>query len=247
MNEMKDKIRRKNVFWGIFLLAAAAFIIIGGMGYFGDVSGWTISFSILLIAWFIESLLKLRWGGMLFSLAFGAILFDEALGIESITPWPVLGAALLGSIGLNMIFKKKHEDHISVDFNIEHDNKKRNNGCLSDVQVEEDEMFRCDVSFGSSVKYVNSKSLKLADLQNAFGSLMVYFDNAEISDGKAMAKVDNAFGKMTLFIPKEWETRVEVTKSFGNVTEVGRPTGESGKVFVIKGESAFGQLEIQYI
>ena len=220
--KMKDKIRRKSVFWGIFLLAAAAFIIIGGMGCFGDVSGWTISFSILLIAWFIESLLKLRWGGMLFSLAFGAILFDEALGIESITPWPVLGAALLGSIGLNMIFKKKHEDHIFLGFNMDHDGKKRNSGSLSDIQVEEDEMFQCEVSFGSSVKYVNSKSLKIADLENAFG-------------------------KMTLFVPKEWVTRVEVTKSFGNITEIGRPTGESGKVFIIKGESAFGQLEIQYI
>ena len=245
--KMKDKIRRKRVFWGIFLLAAAAFIIIGGMGCFGDVSGWTISFSILLIAWFIESLLKLRWGGMLFSLAFGAILFDEALGIESITPWPVLGAALLGSIGLNMIFKKKHEDHIFLGFNMDHDGKKRNSGSLSDIQVEEDEMFQCEVSFGSSVKYVNSKSLKIADLENAFGSLMVYFDNAEISEERAIAKIDNAFGKMTLFVPKEWVTRVEVTKSFGNITEIGRPTGESGKVFIIKGESAFGQLEIQYI
>lgn len=243
--KMKDKIRRKNVFWGIFLLAAAAFIIVGGMGFFGDVSGWTISFSILLIAWFIESLLKLRWGGMLFSLAFGAILFDEALGIESITPWPVLGAALLGTIGLNMIFKKKHEDHFFVNFDVEHDGK--NKSSISDIQVEEDEMFRCEVAFGSSVKYVNSKSLKLAHLENAFGSLMVYFDNAEISDEKALVNVDNAFGKMTLFIPKEWDTRVEVTKSFGNVTEVGRATGESGKVFIIKGESAFGQLEIQYI
>ena len=47
---------------------------------------------------------------MLFSLAFAAILFDEALGIEAITPWPVLGAALLGTIGLNMIFNKNKRD-----------------------------------------------------------------------------------------------------------------------------------------
>lgn len=241
------KERRKNVFWGIFLLAAAAFIILGGLGYFGEVSGWTIIFAVLLLTWFVESLIKLRWGGMMFSLAFGAILFDEVLGIEDITPWPVLFAALLGSIGLNMIFKKKPVKRSFVDFDIESNGKIRNSGSLSDVQIEEDEMFRCQISFGSSVKYVNSKSLKLVDLENAFGSLMVYFDNAQIGDGKAVAKVDNAFGKMTLFIPKEWDTKVEVTKSFGNVTEIGRPTGESGNVFVIRGESSFGQLEIQYI
>ena len=43
---------------------------------------------------------------MLFSLAFLIIVNDELLGLEAITPWPVLGAALLGSLGLNLLFPK---------------------------------------------------------------------------------------------------------------------------------------------
>lgn len=247
---MKEKFRKsKSIFWGVFLLAAAAFILVGGLGYFGDISAWTISFAILLFAWFVESLFSSSWGGMLFSLAFGAILFDEALGIEAITPWPVLGAALLGTIGLNMIFKKKQQNCFGSDTYVKHHGNTTTTSAngMVDTQVEEEELFRCEVTFGSSVKYVNSKSLRLAHLENAFGSLMVYFDNAQLCDGTAIAEIDNAFGKMTLYIPMEWDTRVEVTKSFGNVTEVGRPTGESGNVLIIKGESAFGQLEIQYI
>lgn len=231
----------KNIFWGIFLIAAAAFIIVGSFGCFGDVSGWTIAFSMLLLAWFVRSLLKLQWGGILFSLAFAAILFDELLGIQAITPWPVLGAALLGTIGLNMIFKKKHKEK---DVYIGH---KYGNANVVDEQTCDDETFRCEVAFGSSVKYVNSKSLKRAYLENAFGSLVAYFDTAQLYNGEAVVSVENSFGKMTLYIPREWNTIVNVDKAFGNVSEIGRPTGESGNRLYIEGESSFGQLEIQYI
>mgnify|MGYP006893000712 FL=1 len=41
------------------------------------------------------------------SIAFICIIYDDWLGITALTPWTVLGAALLGSIGLSLIFKKK--------------------------------------------------------------------------------------------------------------------------------------------
>ena len=199
-----------NVFWGIFLLVAAAFIVVGNMGLFGDISFWTIGFSIVLLAWFVRSLFKVRFGGMLFSLAFAAILFDEVLNIEDITPWPVLGAALLGTIGL-------------------------------------DEIFKCEMAFGSSVKYVNSTNLKFVNLESSFGNLTVYFDEAKLSEGSVHISVENSFGKMSLFVPKEWDTNVNVDRAFGNVSEIGRPTRESEAKVYIEGETNFGQLEINYI
>lgn len=44
---------------------------------------------------------------ILFSIAFICIIYDDWLGITALTPWTVLGAALLGSIGLSLIFKKR--------------------------------------------------------------------------------------------------------------------------------------------
>lgn len=235
----------KNVFWGIFFIAAAIFVVVGNLGILGNVSGWTIAFSMILIAWFIKSLIKVSFGGMLFSLAFGAILFDEVLGIEAITPWPVLGAALLGTIGLNMIFRKKKSwgKHVKINCN----GKEYNCVNVVDEQTGDEETFNCEVVFGSSVKYVNSVSLRRANIENTFGSLMVYFDNAGLSNGTATVHVENTFGKTTLYVPREWKTIVNVEKAFGNLSEVGRSTGESENTLYIEGESTFGQLEIQYI
>ena len=55
---------------------------------------------------------------ILFSIAFICIIYDDWLGITALTPWTVLGAALLGSIGLSLIFKKKsgHSPSISFEF-----------------------------------------------------------------------------------------------------------------------------------
>ena len=62
----------------------------------------------------VKSLRKLEWTGILFSLAFLAIIYADMLHIEHLTPWPVLGAALLGSIGLNMIFHKNPQAHFYI-------------------------------------------------------------------------------------------------------------------------------------
>jgi hypothetical protein len=47
----------------------------------------------------VKSLLRINFAGILFSIAFICIIYDKQLGITAATPWTVLIAALLGSIG----------------------------------------------------------------------------------------------------------------------------------------------------
>ena len=230
-----------NIFWGIFLLVAAAYVIVGNLGLFGDISFWTIGFSIILLAWFIRSLFKVSFGGMLFSLAFAAILFDEALHIEELTPVPVLAAALLGTIGLKLIYKKKKPKYSAV-ANVTYGQATVNNSPFKDESV-----FRCTASFGSSVKYVNSPCLEQAHIANTFGSLSVYFDEANLGSECVTINVDNSFGKLALYLPKEWDVTVNAGRAFGNITEVGSCIRQSTSRVYIEGETSFGQLEVNYI
>ena len=97
----------------------------------------------------IKSLLVVSFTGILFSIAFLCILHAEALGITAITPWPVLGAALLGSIGLSLIFPHRHKywkNHVEEEF--------------ESVDQVDGNVIQLSTSFGSSIKYVNSEDLE---------------------------------------------------------------------------------------
>ena len=95
----------KNIFWGLLFVLGAVFILVNRLGYFEGISIVTVIFTIIIAGALIDSIFHRSFGGILFSLAFLCILYDELLGIENLTPWPVLAAALCGTIGLNMIFK----------------------------------------------------------------------------------------------------------------------------------------------
>ncbi|MBE5925996.1 MAG: hypothetical protein E7270_03440 [Lachnospiraceae bacterium] len=230
----------KNIKWGIFFLVIAAFVIVGSMGYFGDVSVWTIVFSACLIMWFITGITHLSWGNILFPLALGAILFDEALGIEKLTPWPVLAAALFGTIGLSLIFKPKRK------MNFPHPDWAKNGTVVEEISID-DMTFDCEVAFGSSVKYINCRQLRSGKIETSFGNAVLYFDNALLDNGYATIKVETSFGKTTLYIPKEWSVDVKVTKAFGSADEKGSCAVNSTNRLVIEGEVSFGSMEIVYI
>lgn len=235
----------KNIIWGIFFILIAAFVIVGSLGYFGNISVWTVIFAGCLAVWFVSGLMRLSFGNMLFPLAFAAILFDEALGIQALTPWPVLAAALFLTIGLNLIFKKKHKnddwaDHVGV-------NVVWDKGDYVEEMSQDDTTFKSEVVFSSSVRYITCQHLQKGKIENVFGNTTIYFDNAQLYEGHAVIKVENVFGKTTLYIPKEWNVDLRTTKVFGNMNERGRFTGESGNTLVVEGEAVFGQLEIVYI
>lgn len=230
----------KNITWGLFFILVAAFVIIGSMGLFGDISVWTIVFASGLLVWFINGITNLSWGNMLFPLALAAILFDETLGIEKLTPWPVLAAALFGTIGLNLLFK--FENRKSIPF--VHFNK---TGTVVEEMSMDDMTFDCEVAFGSAVKYINCRQLRSGRIETSFGNSTLYFDNAQLCEGYASINIETSFGKSTLYIPKEWLVEVKVSKAFGSLEEKGNCKSDSSNRLVINGEVSFGNIEIVYI
>ena len=103
----KDRWRRtKKVFWGVLLLLGAVALLVNRMGFLEGFGFWSILFSAILVGTLVKGLAKRSFGEILFSLAFLVIVNDELLHLEAITPWPVLGAALLGTIGLNILFPR---------------------------------------------------------------------------------------------------------------------------------------------
>ena len=74
-SESKMTFDKGNFFWGIFFIVAAVFLIIGKLDIFANFSVFKLIITIFLAAWFLQSLGRRDFGGILFSLAFLCIFF----------------------------------------------------------------------------------------------------------------------------------------------------------------------------
>lgn len=183
------------IFWGVlFLLGAVAFLA-SKLGFFEGIGFWSVFYTIGLLAILIHSLVRRRFGGILFSLAFLVIVNDELLQLEAITSWPVLGAALMGTIGLNILFPKFGRGKSSkLIAGGEHR--------VGDTVSEGVAYF--ENAFGSAVKYVVGE-ISQVNLDNAFGTMEIYFTDAVLKNHTARVYIDSAFGKVALYVPKDWK------------------------------------------
>ena len=78
---------KKNYFWGVFLILAGAYLVVSQLGYLPAVGVFSLLFTVVCIAVIVASIPHVHFGGILFPLAFIAIIYDKPLGITAITPW----------------------------------------------------------------------------------------------------------------------------------------------------------------
>lgn len=106
---------RKNsgkILWGLFFILAAVYVVVSKLWIMPEVSVFSILLTVFFIWLFLNGIRNVNFWEILFSIAFICIIYDDWLGITALTPWTVLGAALLGSIGLSLIFKKRVDTNL---------------------------------------------------------------------------------------------------------------------------------------
>lgn len=240
------KSKGRNIFWGVLLILAAAYLVVSQLGLLPEVSVMKVLMTMFCIALIIDGIRYLNFYQILFPIAFIGCIYDKVLGITRITPWTLLTAALLGSIGLTMLFgKKKH--HYNVQWEGYNGTSGVNGNTGKSSEQCNEEQVCCENNFGSAIRYVNSDNFKNAHLENNFGSMSIYFDNAIIQDGSAYVNVENNFGETNLYIPKEWKVQNNLDRAFGGVHEKGRYEGTSNTILYINGSANFGVINIHYV
>lgn len=234
--------KRRSLFWGSFFILSAALIVLNQMDYLLGVNLVSLIITLILIPFIFKSIQYRSFSGVMFPLAVIAILFDKQLGIESLTPWPILGVALFLSIGLNFIFpkdKKWFKEVIS---------KNDNTFSSSETGVSDDEEVYVSAKFGESIKYINSKSLKKVNVYCQFSGVKVYFDDAEIDGNEAIINVSSSFSGIELYIPRKWHVKSQVSCFLGGVEEKGvREYEVQEKVVYLKGNISFSGITIRYV
>lgn len=241
MNE--KKFTANKIFLGLCFLVGAIALICNRLGYFNpgrDINVITVLISILLVWLFIRGICHVSFPMILFPLAFLAILYDELLGITALTPWTVLGSALLGSIGLSLLFPKHH--HFQ-----EHHHSKYIDAGSKIFDDPDDEVIHHSNTFGASIKYINTDSFLKGSFDTTFGEMKVYFDNATLKNGIGEVNIDVSFGSITLYIPHTWHVEDHVKCSFGDFKNISGSDNTDSPVLRVYGEVAFGDAKIIYI
>lgn len=230
----------KKIFWGVIFLLGAGALLLNQTGYLTGFGFWPIFFSIMLAAFFVNGIIKRSFGQMLFSLAFLVIVNDKMLGLEAITPWSVLGAALLACIGLNILFPKFGKGcsrHIGV-----HHHVSRN----ANGETRDGSRIAYDSSFTECVKYITGEVSEV-NIDFSFGSMQVYFQDAVLADNTAKVSVDASFGSVVLYVPASYRVFVDVETSFSGCEVKGQCSPECTETLYVSGAVSFGNLEIKYV
>lgn len=232
--------KKDRIFWGLFFILAAVFVVASKLGYFVGINVMGLVLTVLFVAIIIKSMLSRSFAGVFFPLAFILMIYDKPLGIETLTPWTVLAAALFLSIGCSMIFGKKermihgvHSEHVEN---------------FDEVIDEEDgENTNYIVKWGSGIKYVNTDNFKSANLKCDFGAMKVYFDNAKIQGSEAVINLDMSFGGIELYIPKEWYIDNKANVSCAGIEEKNRNAATTVGTVILTGNISFSGVTIIYV
>lgn len=237
--------KTRKILWGLALLAAAALVIAGN---FYDIRVLDILIMLLMAFFLIKGIARRNFMLILFPAAILLIINSDRLGISVISPWSILAAALLGSIGLNVLFPKSGRHWVKYGHVGTHEGGGQyGKNPREFVQADPGGKVYLGNHFGEAVKYLTGGMLEQVRLENHFGSMSVYFDNAELRNHTARVYAESNFGNMVLYIPATWNVVLLAEKTFGSVRERGQcdPHGENR--LEVSAEVSFGEIELRYI
>ena len=226
---------KKNIVWGLIFIMAAILVVCGAFGILGNPVNLIIT--VLLIPIIISNVVHLAYPGIFFPLAIIAILYDDYLGIQALTPWPVLFIALFLSIGLSFLFPKYKHFY-------KHSGEESFHEIINEA---DDSVINLSAKFGGSVKYVNTNQLQEVNIDCAFSGMKVYFDHADMAGEKASVNVRLSFSGLELYEPKNWNVVDNLGCTLGGVERRGTASETTDKTLVLNGSVSFSGVTIIYV
>jgi hypothetical protein len=237
------KSRFSNLFWGIVLLLAAAFVLTNKYIGFADIGIGSIVISILALAFIVQCIANLHIAPLVIPIAVLYFIFREPLGLPVIQTWKLITATVLAFIGLNILLPKRHSYN------------KCNNSCGSEDQQKKipadgnkDNNPYVGVNFGAVSRSLNADSLETLRLSCSFGAMEIYFNQVELSPNGATTDINCSFGGIQLFVPKHWQVidNLHCTLAGVNVKSFTAPA-DNAPCLTLNGNVSMGGVEVKYI
>lgn len=223
---------RTRIVWGILLIVVGVLVALNALGIFEGFMGislWKILLGTFVLFAIIDGIVKLNFMQSFLMLGVELMLFERyiggLIGIESenwISNWTVLLIAFLLGAGFDMIFKSIKGRYKSNKF-------------FANVN-----------SFGDHLKYIDCSRFNREYINNRFGDFEIRFENVYAYEGGGVLEIANTFGDVTIFVPSEWEVKVDITSKFGDLYVAPELTtvyaDDSARTLYINGTNSFGDV-----
>ena len=103
-----------------------------------------------------------------------------------------------------------------------------------------------EVAFGAGTFYKQDQELVEDEFEVGFGNAKIYYDNAEMLGDSATLKIEVGFGNAVIYVPQHWRVDLKV-ETFCGAAKADAPVAPTSKTLIIRGEGAFGKLEVVYV
>lgn len=103
-----------------------------------------------------------------------------------------------------------------------------------------------EVAFGAGTFYKQDQELVEDQVEVGFGNAKIYYDNAEMLGDSATLNIEVGFGNAVIYVPQHWGVDLKV-ETFCGVAKADTPLASTSKTLIIRGDVAFGKLEIVYV
>lgn len=230
---------------GLLLIFAGVSLILNKLGYFGQVNVFSLLVSISLLVSAIKRLFARDFYSSMFIFALVALINDDYLGIQAISPWTLfLSSSLLGT-GLSFIFSKgprfsyRNKRDFKGSYRMDLDGGK--------FIEEENGVFKMDFNFTGGIKYIVSDDFKSASVRSNFSGIKLYFNDTNIKGPFADLYIDSKFSGLEIYVPRDWDVKIDIGSPFSGIEEKGRPSGLNTKELRIYGDAPFSGIEICYM
>ena len=150
--------KSSKVFWGIFFILAAVYVVISKFGILPDIGVFSIILTVFFLWLFVEGIRNVISGRFCSRLRLSVSSMISRLELQHSRRGRCSARHSFGSIGLSLIFGGEKRKWKTVTGNV---------GTSSSEQYTGEEI-RCENNFGSAIRYINSDNFRRAAIENNF-------------------------------------------------------------------------------
>lgn len=219
------------IFWGILLVVLGVLFLLHQMGRldFGDLVGryWPVIFILIGISILLSNNFKNVGSGVFFIL-FGAFFLLIRLRVFERALWHYIWPLAIIGAGLWILLRPAWRP----------DRETSAESTADDLNVNQ--------VFSGTDRKIVSQSFRGGKADVVFGSAAIDLRGAKLAGGQATLVLSAVFGGIEVFVPREWQVRLEGTPVLGSIESHKRSAAApAGDVLTIKGSAVFGSVEVK--